>query len=295
MPFPKAIDSTILHAFKACPELARLQYIENLTQKGGLNIHLIAGIAFAKGLEVARRAFFEGATTQAAEAAGLAALLKAYGDPAIPERVYKTWDRVSTAFVDYLDKWPVETDYLRPLVINGAPCFEFTFAFPLPINNPDTGDPILYAGRCDWIATYQGSPFVVDEKTTSAMGPNWSRQWELRGQFAGYSYAARLYGYPVIGTIVRGVAIKKESIDLNEAIIYHPDWKMDRWYQSMLRSVQRLVTAYTTGEWELNLGDSCNAYGQCPMYDICKRQDPTAIIEADYTKREWNPLLKDQD
>lgn len=57
--FPEIIDSTMLSSLKSCETLFEKTYIQHWKAKG-LSVHLHAGAAFAKGLEVARTAFFTG-------------------------------------------------------------------------------------------------------------------------------------------------------------------------------------------------------------------------------------------
>ena len=78
--FPVAIDSTLLGTYRSCPHKAFRQYIEHW-KPAAESVHLIAGGAFADGIEAARRAFYEDALSpQDAVALGLRALVEKYGD-----------------------------------------------------------------------------------------------------------------------------------------------------------------------------------------------------------------------
>lgn len=54
--FPSVFDSSMLSAWKTCPSLFAHSYLQHWKPKGE-SVHLVAGKAFAKGLEVARTAF----------------------------------------------------------------------------------------------------------------------------------------------------------------------------------------------------------------------------------------------
>src|SRR5260370_40601892 len=78
--FPHTVDSTMLAAFRSCPQKYFRQYVEHWKLQAP-SVHLVAGGAFASGIEAARNAFYcEGRRSSEAEAEGLAALLKHYGD-----------------------------------------------------------------------------------------------------------------------------------------------------------------------------------------------------------------------
>ena len=51
--FPHTFDSTMLSAFTSCPQKMFRTYVEHWKPKSE-SVHLIAGGAFAKGIEVAR-------------------------------------------------------------------------------------------------------------------------------------------------------------------------------------------------------------------------------------------------
>ena len=69
--FPQAVDSTMLATFRSCPQKFFRQYVEHWKPKAE-SVHLVAGGAFAAGIEEARRAFYEqGWWAQDSEAIGL--------------------------------------------------------------------------------------------------------------------------------------------------------------------------------------------------------------------------------
>lgn len=288
-PFPDIIDSSWLSDFKSCPTQFMYSAVRRIKAPGE-SIHLIAGDAFAKGLEFARRSFAAGASPNEAAAIGLGVLLKTYHAVPMKPSESKTLDRVAAAYESYLDRWPLDTDPIRPLVISGKPAIEFTFAFPLPVDNPSTGQPIMFAGRCDFIGAHLGAPWCVDDKTTKAFRDTWANDWQLRSQFAAYSYAARLYGINVVGVIVRGTAIQKTQIQHLEAFIPTQEWKLDRWLTQSLKDIRRAVEMWKAWDWDFDLDESCTSWGGCPFSRLCQVKDPEPWIAIEYTQNEWSPL-----
>lgn len=286
--FPEAIDSTMLSSL-ICDQEFLYAHVESWHLEKE-SIHLHAGAAYAKGMEVARKTFFVTGDREAAEDAGIQALMLAYGDfPAGDEA--KNLPRMIGAMEFYFDNFPLDTDHAKIALLGDKPGIEFSFAIPLPIRHPDTGNPLLFAGRCDAIVEYAGGRYALDDKTTSALGASWAKQWEMRGQFAGYAWAMREHGLKPSGTIVRGVSILKTKYDKAEAIISQPDYKIDRWYESSLRKIERMIELYLHPEKAImNFGEACNAYGSCPYKQACLSRDPYNWLETYYTYRPWRPL-----
>ena len=191
------------------------------------SVHLVAGAAYAVGHEVFRKLYYSGqADFQTSLRKAVVELIKSYGNLE-PINSYKTWDRTVQAFISFYDYWKPETDIIQPTMIHDKPSVEFSFAIPLPINHPETHEPILYAGKFDALMD-MGGVFVYDDKTTKNMGEKWSEQWDMRQQFTGYVWGAQQSGIHTKGVIIRGAAIQKTQIKFNQAITYRPRWMIDR-------------------------------------------------------------------
>ena len=175
--FPHTVDSTILSTFRACPRKFLWQYIEHWKSRHP-SVHLIAGGAFASGIEAARNAFYvQGLSAEDSEAIGLQALLTHYGDFTDETGSAKSPERMAGALEFYFSQYPLGADGANPITLaSGRRGIEFSFAEPLGIAHPVTGDPILYTGRSDMIAERAGGIYVYDEKTTSSLGASWGRQ-----------------------------------------------------------------------------------------------------------------------
>ena len=205
-PFPEVVDSSMLAAFRSCPRKFELTYLHHWKPKTE-SIHLVAGKAFAAGLEETRRAFFiEGDDPEAAIARGGRVLLRSYGDTICPDDSAKSPERMLGALVFYFQRYGLETETAVPITLPGGHRgIEFSFAEPLSIRHPETGNPIIYSGRSDQIVDFADGIYIEDDKTASQLGASWSKQWDLRSQFTGYTWAAK-YGamrLPVQGVIAR--------------------------------------------------------------------------------------------
>lgn len=314
-PFPEIIDSSMLASLKTCETLFEKTYIQHWKAKE-LSVHLHAGAAFAKGLEVARTAFFTGEyhwmsreqgvlqhTTEQREphdedssiACGLQALLAAYGDFNCPEDSAKSASRMAGAYEFYFSSYRLDPGTDVPITLpSGRRGIEFSFCEPCDVRHPITGNPILIVGRMDMLFSAFGGTFIEDDKTTSQLGASWSKQWDLRGQFSGYAWACGKAGIPVQGAVVRGVSILKTKYDTQQAITYRPEWQINRWYDEAMIWIERGISAWKSGRWLHNLDEACGHFGGCAMRQVCLSQDERPWLETNFERRVWNPLLREE-
>lgn len=295
LPFPQLIDNSALSAFKKCPRDWYYSSLRGITSSGG-NVHLHAGGAYAAGLEAARKAFYtERLPNDEAVSKGMLALTKYWGNFEPPEGTAKTYPRMLQALMEYFEQYPMETDIVKPYSADGGKthAIEFSFAIPLDIKHPETGEPILYGGRFDMLAEREDTLFVEDDKTASQLGAQWNRNWDLDSQFTGYCHAAKVYGLPVAGAIIRGLSILKNDFGHAQAIIYRPQWQIDQWLETTYHYI-KLMIAYWEQEFYPQALDkhSCNSYGGCGYTKLCSSPNPESWIPLHYEPRVWNPLAK---
>lgn len=292
--FPSAIDSTMMSTWRACRQKLYRMYLQHW-KPSEESVHLVAGKAFARGVEVARREFYaNGRPSAECVAAGVGALIVEYGDFQCPADSAKSLERTAGALEFYFNAYPLGADFATPLDYGGKLGVEFSFAQPLPVRHPVTGDPILYSGRADMVAHAYGGLYIYDEKTTSSLGASWSRQWDMRSQFTSYCWALRQYGHEAKGVIVRGVSILKTKYDTQQYITYRPPWQVDRWLEQTCWDIEEMKIAWAKGEWRYNLDHSCNEYGGCALQRVCLSQEPEKWLPMYFHKRVWDVLAREE-
>jgi len=295
LPFPSLIDNSAISAFKKCPADWYYSTLRAITKKGG-NIHLHFGGAYAAGLEAGRKAFYdEGLPAEESIVRALEAAIMFWGDFEAPSESFKQYDRLISALCEYFEEYPLDADIIKPLRLStGKSAIEFTFAIPFPnLHHPITGDPILYGGRFDMLAEREGVLFVEDDKTASQLGTQWMRNWLLDSQFTGYCWAARDFGYPVAGAIIRGLSILKSGFGHAQAITYRPDWQIERWLASTSHTIRLMIAYWEQGSFPMALDKhACNSYGGCGYSQLCESPNPESWIALNYEPRVWNPLAK---
>jgi hypothetical protein len=291
-PFPEIINSSLIADFRSCQQKAFLSDFMHWKSRSP-SVHLIAGAAFARGLEVTRKAFYEeGMDPESAVAMGLKALITAYGDFECPPDSAKSCERMAGALEYYFSRYPLGEDAAEVITVEGKHAIEFNFSEPLDIAHPVTRQPLIYTGRFDAIVRYSGLTLGCDEKTTSQLGASWPRQWDLRSQFTAYTWGAGKAGIKLDGFLVRGVSILKTKYDTAEAITYRPQWQVERWYTQLLRDLYVMIEAWESGVWDYNLDHACAEYGGCPFRSVCLLRDPAELLQQQYERRRWDPVTR---
>lgn len=294
--FPLVWDNTMRSAFVECPRKFAYQYLDHWKPRT-VSVHLHAGKAWAEGLEKTRRAFYcDNLPPETAIQLGLVRLLEAYGDFECPPDSAKSPSRLAEAFVFYFEKYPLATDPAQPYVGPNGPMIEFSFALPIDdsLVHPTTGEPLIYSGRADMVATYAGAVTIFDDKTTTSLGTSWAQQWDMRAQFTGYTWAAREYNIPVTQVLARGISILKTKFDTANAITHREDWRIARWHMQFQRDVRRAIELWREGYWDTNEADACSAYGGCMFRQPCMSQDPQPWLEIGFSRRRWDPLTREE-
>ena len=109
-----------MSTFRACPRKAFLTYVEHWKSKNP-SVHLVAGGAFASGIEAARKAFYvQGLSAAESEAAGMVALLQSYGDFVCPPESSKSLERMLGALEFYFAHYPLGADGAIPISLDGG-------------------------------------------------------------------------------------------------------------------------------------------------------------------------------
>jgi len=282
-------------AFVECPRKFSWEYLRHFKAKAP-SVHLHAGGAWAASLETTRNAFYRDELPALdAQALGLQTLIREYGDFDPGRHDNKSLDRLIAAFQYYFQAFPLESDPVQPYIGKNGPMVEFSFALPLSpdLLHPQTGEPIIYTGRADMVATYAGAVSIYDDKTTSSLGASWAGQWDRRSQFTGYVWAANAFGIPVTQVVVRGIALLKTSINHAQAITIRTPHHVSEWHFQAVRDIRRAIECWREGYWDLNLADACSGYGGCMFKQPCMSNNPEPwLTGGNYSIRVWNPVTR---
>jgi len=307
--FPRVIDNTMYSDWKACPHRFFRRHCQGLT-RGGPNVHLHFGGAFAAAQETVRLEWLEHYDLEDAVKAGCERFIDYWGDFEMPEYANQTMLNKSLAagliaVQEYYRQWPLDEDPLTIYIHEGKPAVEFSFALPIPgSRHPTTDEPLVYCGRFDMIGALGSSLHGLDDKTTSSLGQHWRNQWKLRSQFTGYVWGAREYGLHLDGFIIRGTCILKSSVTFDEASVPCPPHKVERWLAQLCEDTKRMSEQFRACEvasalhqhqephpFGRNLDHACSDFNGCAYLDLCSAERPEAWLD-DFIVERWNPLTR---
>lgn len=291
--FPSVIDTSMLKTKRSCLRKVELEYLLHWKPRTP-NVHLHAGKSFARGLEVARDSFYvKGESPEISVAHGVGALLKEYGNFECPEDSAKSATRMAGALEYYFSIYRLGEDKAIPLELpSGKKAIEFSFLQPVDYKHPVTGDPILFSGRFDMAVGYAGGRFGEDDKTTSQLGMSWGRQWELDIQMTAYCWGAAQGGFPLDGFLIRGVSILKTKYDHAQEITYRAPWRIERWYEQVMKDLRDLQQGWESGHFDVNEGHACNEYGGCVFRNVCSAKEPEGWLDTHFIRRRWDPVTR---
>lgn len=292
---PIYFSSSMRDSFKACRRKFYYEYVRN-RQPSSKSIHLHAGGAFAAACEAVRIArYHHQRTWRESLLDGTRVLMQRWGesDSVDLAGTGKSMENMVCALWSYFEHFGLDQDTIHPFIKHdGSPAVEHSFAIPIEgTKHPETGEPFLYVGRFDMLAERNGILYVVDEKTTSAMGEQWAKQWPLRGQFIGYAWAAQSFGHPVAGAIVRGTKITNSgNLGHAECLIQIPPYLIDKWLEQLKRDLNELTQCYTENRWDYEFASACGSYGGCPFQLVCESRFEDPWLDSNYESRTWNPV-----
>lgn len=300
-PLPDILDATMLTSFRDCEAQFYRTHVLKCAP-GEPRIPLIAGSAFAAGLEAYRRAYYhDGYSKESAYDIAILSTIADWGDNdpfPVGRHSSRSLDRVLIAIRDYFNVYPPDRDPFQPHLRadNNAPTFEFNFVVPLdpakgfPLH-PSTGEPFMWAGRSDGLGSFHCLPVFSDEKSTESLGQTWASKWLLRNQFLSYAWCYREMGLPYRSALVRGVGLLKTKITHAEALITYPDHLLDLWERNAIFSIDQMVQMWEQNSWPERIGNACTSFGNCQFMDVCLAHPSyqTNVLSTGYVYRNWDP------
>lgn len=110
----------------------------------------------------------------------------------------------------------------------------------------------------------------------------------------GNCWAAKNFGIPVGGVLIRGISILKGGYGTAQAITYRPQRMIDIWYENTVELLHRMIEYWRKDRYPQALDKhACNSYGGCQFSRLCQSPDPEGWIDDYYEERNWNPLSKE--
>jgi hypothetical protein len=294
--FPIAIDSTAFGDLSLCQTKYYWRHMRGrVSSDPKIDLHF--GGALAHALDVLRVSYWkENLSHEESLYRMFLAAIRFWGDfPSEPldrrgQPHSKSLAALLASLDEYVEFFGLETDPLTPIAS------EFSFALPIPDTaHPVTGEPILWTGRIDLLAKGLGGVWIVDEKSTSRLGPSWADQWIMRPQLIGYYWAAREYGYNPSGVLIRGIGVYADRTEFKPVPVTIDNHLITEFHTALRYHLSLLVARYAEASAKnpftprKSLGSACHTYGTCPYLPLCKSPNPEAWVQ-DYLYKPWNPV-----
>lgn len=306
-----AIDSTSLGEFKTCPR----KYFYTIVlgyQPRGESIHLEFGLLIHGAVERFHHAKAGGWThDESIDQATNWALRESWDAGTKKPRAIFTSDPNKNRFtairtlVWYFDQY--RDDALETSIrADGRPAVELSFSFDSGLRSRLTGEPFLFCGHLDRLATMNSVPYIPDCKTTKhQLDSRYWAQFNPSNQFGMYDLAGAVaLGQPSRGIIVDGMQILVGSSRFGRFLISKDEALRQEWLDgahwwvaSLERCAEELPVAAEAGDpskaFPMN-DKSCDMWGGCSFREVCSRSPAArpAWLEANFKKRTWDPLQR---
>lgn len=207
------------------------------------------------------------------------------------DNTYKNRNTLLRTVVWYLAQFrndPFQTIQLA----DGRPAVELSFRFNLALDS-EQGDPYLICGHMDRLAIYQGSPWILDRKTTkSQLGPQLFAQFSPHVQFPIYTIAGKIvYQTPVRGLIVDAAQILVEGSRFMRAPIHFSASQLEEFLNLFRYQIKLAERYHRSSFWPMN-PMACHNYGGCPFRGVCSKPPETRdkFLEVGFIEHRWDPL-----
>jgi PD-(D/E)XK nuclease superfamily len=217
-------------------------------------------------------------------------------------------------------------DYEWSVLSDGELLIERPFELPLgvldintPLQLPDWPEPrhvksihVAWSGKIDLIANVANRNRVVDHKTTSIAGDNYTSGFILAHQVIGYVWAAQqiwptldVTGFclnaiylrrPLPGTtdlLAKGPRGGPPTLDFFRAFFDYTPERLSQWEQNSLTLAEDFVHCLIRQFFPMYTNSCFNKYGRCQYHDVCTLDAPEVrqrmLMSDMYRPVTWSP------
>lgn len=295
-----AWDSTSLGWFKECPRKYYYSMIRGYAQKGLSNSpHLFFGSVYQKCLETFDILLAEGKSHEEALHAivrlGLELTWLDRAEDGSGGAPWESTDNNKTRFalirsivwhcIEY--QGHTMATYIQA---NGLPAVEQNFKI-------DVGDGLMLCGHLDKVVIWDEAYYVMDHKTTkSAIDANYFKQFRPDNQMSLYTIAGQIiFDQPIAGVVIDAAQIMVGFTRFFRGFAPRTPDESEEWLKDFKLTVRYAHACGEVNYWPMN-DKSCHDYGGCVFRSICGGAPSVrdAILDANFDKREWNPLIPRQ-
>lgn len=170
---------------------------------------------------------------------------------------------------------------------------------------------LAWSGRIDLLASVNGRPRVVDNKTSSIDGDQFIQSFQLSSQTIGYVWAsAQIWSdisptsfclntlrlkRPGIGQsiVAKGVRGGEAPLKFFRSYFDYTPERVAQWKEDTILLIEDFLHSVSRNHWPMNDRHCFDKFGRCPYHDVCLIDDPRVrlnYLASDAFKPvTWNP------
>jgi len=213
---------------------------------------------------------------------------------------YRTFDAVSTMFIDYIQHYQMDENMLEVIDV------EQIFEVPIELTDDELVQygylpPITFTGRIDLVIKLSGSIWAKEHKTTGMSLDIMANQLNKSAQIMGYSYAAPLYlPYQISGFLVsfaywasrknKDGVYGKLTTDFKRIPQIFNQGDLYSWRDAFIYECSLIYNCFVEDYFPMN-HDSCYAWGKaCSYKPLCDLNIPPKELdwEENYVYAPWD-------
>lgn len=160
----------------------------------------------------------------------------------------------------------------------GVPLVEREVSFELGV----LGDrKLVYFGTLDavMINPHTGIKFVVDHKTTSALGKDFLNRIKPNHQYTGYWYGAKsCFGIDTDTFLINGIQVAKTKKSFTRQYTTRNNDDLEELIHTTVFYVLGYLRCLETGVWPISCPNPCAMWGGCKFLEVCSA--PLSIRES---------------
>lgn len=308
------IDNSFLEGFTTCPRALEYNRIRKRVRSGG-KAALNFGSAIHLGLEYRYKNYGHSQPDPLLLEEQTKIFSEFFEKNPPDEGDYRTLNWAIEVMRRYNDRYDVEEFQLMQDE-TGKVLVELPFALPLYVHTTSYGRkiPVIYTGRIDLPVMWNGSIDIIDHKTTSMLGSQFTIGAQMSAQQRGYAWAYQtLTGQKVNGYTINAIRVKEPPIYMTDPNATRKGKSNpETWWNESLTRIRFPVIPGMLEEWHMNtiaLVNSfffelhnnympmktawCNKYGQCQFFEVCNmaREDRGVMLATGmYMDNHWDPL-----
>jgi hypothetical protein len=236
-------------------------------------------------------------------------IVKAFAKRPNPHEDWRTADRALAAIEAYNGRWPIDQEPFQ--VLKGT----VEMPFKIKLGEADLDTEVLidigfvfvkkvivyWTGKIDGMVDW-GVHLVMDHKTTSVLGEQFYKEFQLSSQMQGYVWAGRKLGFNPQGLLLDVLALRKPTrtgvpTEFQRQRYFYEEEHLDEWERDMFTLVTDFLEHLCRNYFPKSPKWCFGKYSQCQYWEVCTSRidQRDNLLQEMYGPVTWSPLNADDD